>query len=172
MITKNGLEGGALYALSPWIRSELKEQGSATLFLDLKPTMTHEVLYNLLSRPGKRTEQLKKGIRLTDAQVNLVKAMTSKEEFLNPLQLADRIKSLPLRVTGAAPIEEAISTVGGIHLDEVNLDLELKKLPSHYCIGEMLNWDAPTGGYLLQAAFSMGAFLGNRLNAIAVAEKG
>jgi len=73
-------------------------------------------------------------------------------------------KSFPLTIMDVAPLDEAISTVGGITLNEVGPDLELKKLPQHYCIGEMLDWDAPTGGYLLQACFSMGYYLAQHLN--------
>ena len=74
------------------------------------------------------------------------------------------IKTFPLTIIDFAPIDDAISTVGGIALKEVNDELELKKLPNHYCMGEMLDWDAPTGGYLLQACFSMGKCLADKLN--------
>ncbi|MEO8761455.1 MAG: NAD(P)/FAD-dependent oxidoreductase, partial [Bacteroidia bacterium] len=86
------------------------------------------------------------------------------EEFLSIDLLAEKIKKLPLTIIDIASIDEAISTVGGISLQEVDESFQLKKLPNHYAIGEMLDWDAPTGGYLLQACFSMGAFLGKQLN--------
>ncbi len=78
--------------------------------------------------------------------------------------MSELIKRYPITITDLAPIDEAISTVGGISLDSVTYDLELKQLPNHYCMGEMLNWDAPTGGYLLQACFSMGYALAHKLN--------
>lgn len=78
--------------------------------------------------------------------------------------ISKRVKSIPLTITGAAPLDEAISTVGGVSLDSVNASFELKTLPNQYCIGEMLDWDAPTGGYLLQGCFSMGVWLAKELN--------
>mgnify|MGYP002361780992 FL=1 len=93
-----------------------------------------------------------------------MKLSSSKDEYSNVQFLSELIKSYPLHITGFAPMDDAISTVGGIALDEVTDSLELKKLPNHYCLGEMLDWDAPTGGYLLQACFSMGKFLADKLN--------
>jgi hypothetical protein len=78
--------------------------------------------------------------------------------------MCELIKKFPLVLVDFAPIDDAISTVGGIDLKEVSENLELKKLPNYYCMGEMLDWDAPTGGYLLQACFSMGKFLADKLN--------
>ena len=78
--------------------------------------------------------------------------------------LASKIKNLPITITASAPIDEAISTVGGIALSEIDSNFQLKKLPNNYCIGEMLDWDAPTGGYLLQGCFSMGYDLARHLN--------
>ena len=94
---------------------------------------------------------------------DLIKRTCTKEEFLNPEFLAKHIKKIPLRVTGFDDIDKAISTVGGIDLEEVNENFELKKIPDTYVIGEMLDWDAPTGGYLLQACMSMGHFLAKKL---------
>jgi predicted flavoprotein YhiN len=94
----------------------------------------------------------------------LIKNKSTKEEYNQPEFVTKLIKSFPLTLIDFAPIDDAISTVGGISTAEVNPDLELQKLPGHYCIGEMLDWDAPTGGYLLQACFSMGKFLADKLN--------
>ena len=88
----------------------------------------------------------------------------SKEEFTNPETLSSKIKKFKLTITSLAPIDEAISTVGGIALNEVDENYQLKKLPNHFVIGEMSNWDAPTGGYLLQACYSMGCHLAKHLN--------
>jgi predicted flavoprotein YhiN len=88
----------------------------------------------------------------------------SKEAFLSAEQLAENIKAFPLKITGTAPIDEAISTVGGIALTEVSANLELNKMPNNFCLGEMLDWDAPTGGYLLQANLSIGYYLANYFN--------
>jgi predicted flavoprotein YhiN len=93
----------------------------------------------------------------------LLKHQTTKEQYNQPEIICQLIKKFPLILTDFAPLDDAISTVGGISLEEVHDNLELKKLPNHYCVGEMLDWDAPTGGYLLQACFSMGSFLAHQL---------
>ncbi|MBI2270527.1 MAG: TIGR03862 family flavoprotein [Bacteroidetes bacterium] len=166
VITQFGLEGGAIYGLSPQIRKQLNENNTAVVFIDLKPDFTKNEIKNKLRSKGNRsyTKQLKDELNLNDVQIALLKTILTKEEFVNPLILADKIKHLPLKVAAMAPIDEAISTVGGISPEEVDEYFQLKKLPSHFCIGEMLDWDAPTGGYLLQACFSMGNYLGKYLN--------
>ena len=93
-----------------------------------------------------------------------MKLASSKQEYNDAHFLSQLVKAYPLHIVDFAPIDDAISTVGGISLEEVNENLELKKLPKHYVIGEMLDWDAPTGGYLLQACFSMGKFLADKLS--------
>jgi predicted flavoprotein YhiN len=94
----------------------------------------------------------------------LIRSFISKEEFVNAKLLAEKIKNLPLIVTSVGPMDKAISTAGGISLNETDETFQLKKLPNHYVIGEMLDWDAPTGGYLLQGCFSMGYCLAKNLN--------
>ena len=111
-------------------------------------------------------DALEKKINLSPTQIELLKINSSKEEYNDVGFLSQLIKSCPLKLIDFAPIDDAISTVGGISLTEINENLELKKLANHYCMGEILDWDAPTGGYLLQACFSMGKFLANKLNAI------
>lgn len=166
VITRSGLEGGAIYALSPEIRKEMAEIGSAVVFVDLKPTLSVDAILHELKQRGNKSlsQQLQAELNVNQIQLSLLKNMLSKEEFTDPVQLAFKIKQLPLRLDGQAPIDEAISTVGGIDLSEVDSHYELKKLPTHYVIGEMLDWDAPTGGYLLQACFSMGFLLAKHLN--------
>lgn len=93
----------------------------------------------------------------------MLKSITSKEQYHSPEFLSQLIKKYPIQINALTPIDEAISTVGGVSLNAVNQNLELKQLPNHYCLGEMLDWDAPTGGYLLQACFSMGHVLAKRL---------
>ena len=107
---------------------------------------------------------LKDHLHLTDLQIDLLKNTTNKETYNSINLITDKIKSFEVVIVGFAPIDQAISTVGGIHIEELNSHLELKKLPHHYCIGEMIDWDAPTGGYLLQACFSMGKYLADYLN--------
>lgn len=166
IITKFGLEGGAIYALSPQIRKQLREFKTAQLFIDLKPQLSSEQIKERFSTRGKRSVKklLLDRLNLDDRQIALLKTMLPKEEYLDLESLAGKIKNLPLTITAAAPIDEAISTVGGISLTEIDETFQLKKLPHHYAIGEMLDWDAPTGGYLLQGCFSMGYYLGSKLN--------
>lgn len=166
VITRFGLEGGAIYSLSPEIRNELKKTNQATVFIDLKPLSKHEDILNALKQKGNKSirKVSENAINLSSLQFELVKSILSKDEFTDPDILSLKIKQLPISITGCSPIDEAISTVGGISLNEVNEHFELKKLSGHFVIGEMLDWDAPTGGYLLQACFSMGHYLAKYLN--------
>ncbi len=167
VITDFGIEGSAIYALSPQIRKQLDEYKKAIVFIDLKPSLSLDKLIELLeSKPASTTitKFLDSNLNLSKAQLALLKNLTVKEDFLNPSILAAKIKELPLEIIGMGPIDETISTVGGIALSEIDENFQLKKLPSHYAIGEMLDWDAPTGGYLLQACFSMGYKLSKYLN--------
>jgi uncharacterized flavoprotein (TIGR03862 family) len=166
VITKFGLEGGAVYALSPQIREQLNKNKTATIFIDLKPSLPIDLIKDklILKQNKTLTTNLKEGLKLNQTQIALLKSVLSKEEFINTNALAHNIKKLPLQIISAAPVDEAISTVGGISLQEVDDWFQLKKLPNHYAVGEMLSWDAPTGGYLLQACFSMGGFLGKHIN--------
>ena len=108
--------------------------------------------------------KLEKKIHLSAVQIQLLKYQTTKEQYNQPEIICQLIKKFPLILTDFAPIDDAISTVGGINLEEVRDNLELKKLPNYYSMGEMLDWDAPTGGYLLQACFSMGKFVADKIN--------
>ncbi|MGB1042335.1 MAG: NAD(P)/FAD-dependent oxidoreductase [Tenacibaculum sp.] len=165
VITKFGLEGNAIYALSSEIQPQLSNKKEATIYLDLKPMLnTDAVLKKLNSSNLKTTPTLKKVLKLSDAQIQLLKFHTTKEEYTNNNTLSQKIKALPLKVVAAANLDEAISTTGGIALQEVSNNFELKKLKNNFCIGEMLDWNAPTGGYLLQACFSMGVALAKYLN--------
>jgi predicted flavoprotein YhiN len=166
VVTRTGLEGSAVYALSPEIRQQLNENKTATIFIDLKPAFTLPDVQQKLSAKGNKsyTKLLQDELKLSNVQLSLLKTILTKEEFTDMNQLACKIKKLPLIITGMGPIDEAISTVGGIALNEVDNTFQLVKMPNHYVIGEMLDWDAPTGGYLLQACFSMGFYLGKNLN--------
>ncbi|MDX1447326.1 TIGR03862 family flavoprotein, partial [Lishizhenia sp.] len=140
VITENGIEGNAVYALSPDLRNSLEKEGSACLEIDFKPSWPKKKVLDVLqnSRLTKMTDILKKDVRLSKVQINLLKAITSKEEFLSKKHMAHLIKIYPLQITGQAPLDEAISTVGGVPLDALNERFELKVIPHHYCIGEML----------------------------------
>ena len=97
--------------------------------------------------------------------MTLIKGILTKDEFLSPEILAGKIKNFQIKIVGPGPLEDAISTVGGVDLTEIDANFQLKKLPGKYAIGEMLDYDAPTGGYLLQSCFSMGKYLADVLNA-------
>jgi uncharacterized flavoprotein (TIGR03862 family) len=166
VVTKFGLEGGAIYALSPQIRNQLELEGKAKIQIDLKPSFSKEEILNVLASKASKSISvvLKDQLNLSETQLDMLQTYLSKEEYTSSTMLANAIKQFDIEITGSAPIDEAISTVGGISLDEVDSNLQLKKLPNHFVIGEMLDWDAPTGGYLLQSCFSMGKFLGDKLN--------
>ncbi len=167
VITEFGMEGSGIYALSPQIRQQLNENQKAICYIDLKPSLSLATLIELLnSKPANytMTKYLDSALNLSKSQLALLKNLTVKEDFLNNETLANKIKELPLQITGLAPIDEAISTTGGISLNEIDKHFQLKKMPRHYVIGEMLDWDAPTGGYLLQGCFSMGYNLAEYLN--------
>ena len=175
VITEFGMEGSGIYALSPQIRQQLNEQQKAICYIDLKPSLSLDKVTEMLeSKPANSTmtNHLNEVLNLSKAQLALLKNITTKEEFSNPNILAGKIKELPLEIIGMAPIDEAISTVGGISLNEIDSYFQLKKWPGHYAIGEMLDWDAPTGGYLLQGNFSMGYNLAEYLNKSTVVNAG
>ena len=166
IITKFGLEGNAIYALSPEIRNLINKDGQADITIDLKPSLTLEKVLEKMSNSkfDRLTDILRKSLNLSRAQISLLKSYTDKETFLNQDLLAHAIKNLALQLKSAAPLDDGISTVGGIALNAVDKNFELKGVANNFCIGEMLDWDAPTGGYLLQACYSMGLFLSEHVN--------
>jgi hypothetical protein len=166
VITKFGLEGNSIYALSPEIRNQLNTSQKASVFIDFKPSLTLEKIRSKITSSKFRTitEILKKELKLNPAQIDLLKIHLSKESYLDVESLSKNIKNFSLEIIDTASLDEAISTVGGIDLSSISENFELKKMPNQFCIGEMLDWDAPTGGYLLQACASLGAYLGSYLN--------
>lgn len=147
-ITRHGLEGNAIYPVTPAIR-----QGIAELHLDLKPDSTLE---RLIERIGdKAPKNFATAVHLNRTQLALLKAFTPKEVSGSAMPFAQHVKNLRIPVTGLRPIGEAISTVGGIPAEELNADFSLKQHPHLFAIGEMVDWDAPTGGFLLQGCFAM-----------------
>jgi uncharacterized flavoprotein (TIGR03862 family) len=165
VLTKFGIEGSGIYPLSPQIRSGLRETGKAEIVIDLKPQFSETKIRELLKEKTRGiSEALKNELGFNTLHIQLIKAFVSKEDFLDPAKLAFHLKNLQLTITGMAPVDEAISTVGGISLQEVNSNFELRKMSRHFVIGEMLDYDAPTGGYLLQSCFSMANYLAGHLN--------
>lgn len=158
VITDKGIEGGIVYALSAAIRDTVETTGTALLHLDLKPDLTESALAARLAarRNGKTlATHLKAALRFTPVMVALTHETTDEATRASPARLAASLKALPLRVTGTAGLDRAISSAGGVRFDGVNADtLELTALPGVHVAGEMLDWEAPTGGYLLQGAFA------------------
>lgn len=153
-ITGYGLEGQAVYPLIPEVRRQLDERGIGELLIDLKPDVPLPELERRL-----RTASAKErtpALRLDRQALALLKAFTPRERFLEPSLLAADAKQLRVPVPCLRPLEEAISSVGGIALEEAGPDLSLKQFPAMFVAGEMLDVDAPTGGFLLQGAFTMG----------------
>ena len=166
VISKFGLEGNAIYALSQKLQEKLFTEERVVIRLDLKPSMTIDQIkdkYNS-SKLSKVTEILNKDLKLDRTSIGVLKQFSNKDTFSNPDLLAETIKSVPIIIKSSGALDEAISTLGGIDLNEINENFKCVKIPSSYVIGEMLNWFAPTGGYLLQGCFSMGFVLAKYLN--------
>jgi uncharacterized flavoprotein (TIGR03862 family) len=156
MITARGLEGNAIYPLVPELREALRSEGLAELCIDLKPDLTHEAIREKL-RSVQWSERAA-ALRLDRPSMAFFKAFTARQRFLDGNRWAEELKCVRVPVTALRPLGEAISTVGGIALEEVAPDLSLRRHGSLFVAGEMLDTDAPTGGYLLQGAFAMGRY--------------
>lgn len=162
VVTRDGLEGGAIYALSRAIRTALRVGQPATLHIDLRPDVTTEELMQKLSRPrGSQTLSnfLRKAVSLDPVAIGLLREPGPLPAA--PDALAQLIKAVPIAVTGSAPLARAISTAGGVSLQDLTPDFMLKPKPGVFVAGEMLDWEAPTGGYLLQASFATGVVAAN-----------
>jgi uncharacterized flavoprotein (TIGR03862 family) len=162
MITATGIEGGAVYALSAALRDAIAADGGATLMIDLKPDLDADALVVRLARPrGKQSRAtfLRKAAGLAPPMIALVNEALARRHAgeANAESMAKLIKALPLALTGTAPIARAISTAGGISFDEIDASFMLRQKPGVFVAGEMLDWEAPTGGYLLTACFATGA---------------
>jgi len=156
LITREGLEGNAIYPLIPEVRRLLSSGQTCKIILDLKPFNSEDQLLAKVKNTGTAKKSLNEIFKLDPVQWALLKAFTSREDYLDSTLLVRKMKQLPIPVASLRPIEEAISTVGGVAISNLNMDFSLKKHPEIFTIGEMVDWDAPTGGFLLQACFSMG----------------
>ena len=163
MMTQTGIEGGAIYALSSPIRDAINEDGAATITIDLMPDVTVAKLIERLAAPrGKQSLSnfLRKNTHLAAVAVSLLHeaalATGSQLSSLPPARIAALIKAVPVKLSGVQPIETAISSAGGVRFAELDNNFMLKRYPGIFVAGEMLDWDAPTGGYLLQASFATG----------------
>jgi uncharacterized flavoprotein (TIGR03862 family) len=159
VVSRHGIEGSLVYAHSAALRDHLTRQGHATLLVDLTPGRSLERLEkDLAGQDGKisLSNRLRKGAGLEGVKAALVRELGSQTIFQAPAQLAGLIKALPIPVVRPRPIAEAISSAGGIRLDSLDERYMLKALPGFFAAGEMLDWEAPTGGYLLTACFATG----------------
>jgi len=163
VITDTGIEGSLVYAFSAALRDAIEADGSATLRLDLAPARSQQRLAAELARPrGGRsmTNHLRVRAGIEGVKAGLLREWLAADEFADPVRLAAAIKSLPIRLVAPRPIDEAISTAGGVAFESLDGQLMLHALPGVFCAGEMLDWEAPTGGYLLTACFATGRTAG------------
>jgi hypothetical protein len=160
IVTRDGLEGGAIYALAAALRDAIERDGAAAITIDLRPDVSLEALTERLDAPrGKQSlaNVLRKAAKLSPPAAGLVREAAERPlSSFSAGELAQRIKAVPVCLTGVQPIAKAISTAGGIAFDALDEHFMLKALPGVFAAGEMLDWEAPTGGYLLQASFATG----------------
>jgi uncharacterized flavoprotein (TIGR03862 family) len=167
MITQTGLEGGAVYALSAALRAAIDETGAALAHVALRPDLTAADLIKRLDAPRAKqslSSFLRKTVKLSPVDIGLLHEATQSSPArltdMDSTALAALINAVPLRLTGTAPLATAISTAGGIAFEELDACFMLRRRPGVFVAGEMLDWEAPTGGYLLQASFATGAAAG------------
>jgi hypothetical protein len=159
VVTASGVEGGLVYALSAQLRDRIADAGKVQLILDLAPDWTLERLVTALAHPrGSRSQSshLQSRAGITGVKAGLLRELLDKDDFQDPARLSSLIKRLPLTLSAARPIDEAISSAGGVDFADLDEHQMLRIVPGVFCAGEMLDWEAPTGGYLLSACFASG----------------
>ena len=163
IVTETGIEGGLVYALSAPLRDEIAAAGAATLHLDLAPGRDAARLLEELAHPrGRRSlsSHIQSRTGLKGVKMGLLRELVPAADFADSARLAAAIKALPLKLVAARPLAEAISSAGGVAFEALDERLMLRALPGVFCAGEMLDWEAPTGGYLLTACFATGRAAG------------
>lgn len=163
MLSDTGIEGSLVYAVSALLRDTITAQGVVTVQLDLAPDKTLERVIAEVAHPrGARSlsSHLQSRAGIKGAKMTLLRELLSTEQLNDPVKLAHAIKSLPLTLAAPRPIDEAISSAGGVRFEALDDALMLRELPGVFCAGEMLDWEAPTGGYLLTACFASGCVAG------------
>ncbi|SNR95778.1 MULTISPECIES: TIGR03862 family flavoprotein [unclassified Azospirillum] len=163
VITAHGLEGGPLYALSAPLRDAIERDGEAEILLDLKPDLTVSQVQNRLARvppADSLANRLRKALSLAPPAGALLREGAGDADLTRSMSVASLLKALPIKLSGMQGLERAISTAGGIRLTALDDGLMLKDLPGIFACGEMLDWEAPTGGYLLQGCFASGIAAG------------
>jgi uncharacterized flavoprotein (TIGR03862 family) len=159
LLSSYGIEGGLVYAQSKFLREELMTKGTATLYVDLLPHLSELNLASRLTLSAKQT--LKNRWRkagLNDAKGALIREYIPKDKWGDASCVAACVKKYPLKITGMQSLESAVSTAGGVQREALDNNLMFLALPNIFCAGEMLDWDAPTGGYLLTGCFATGAY--------------
>jgi uncharacterized flavoprotein (TIGR03862 family) len=163
VITASGIEGSLIYALSAPIREAINQHGAAVIHIDLLPGRPVDKLQTALSKPrGSRSmaKHLHSQVGIDGVKAALLRELTDAATFADPALLARAIKALPLTLVKTRPLDEAISSAGGVTFEAMDERLMLKALPGVFCAGEMLDWEAPTGGYLLTGCFASGRAAG------------
>ena len=163
VLTATGVEGSLIYALSAQIREQINQSGSSTVLIDLLPGKSAAAIQKALEKPrGSRSmsKHLHSQLGIDGVKAALLRELAPREAFDNPALLSQALKALPLTLVKARPLDEAISTAGGVTFQAMDENLMLKQLPGVFCAGEMLDWEAPTGGYLLTACFASGRAAG------------
>ena len=159
IVTRAGVEGSLIYAASALLRDEIEARGQAVMMLDLAPDRSHEWLVERLSRSrGSRSmaSHLEKAVNIKGVKAGLLREFVPKEDFWNLQPLAHFIKNLPIPLIATRPLDEAISSAGGVTFESLDEHLMLRSMPGVFCAGEMLDWEAPTGGYLITACMASG----------------
>jgi len=163
VVSENGIEGSLIYAASATIRDAIEAHGSAQIFLDLAPGKSLERVISEVVHPrGSRSlsSHLQSRAGITGVKAGLLREILGKDDYADPQRLAAAIKALPLTLIAPRPIDEAISSAGGVRFESMDTNLMLNALPGVFCAGEMLDWEAPTGGYLLTGCFASGFVAG------------
>jgi uncharacterized flavoprotein (TIGR03862 family) len=163
MVSQHGIEGSLIYAASASIRDAIEAHGSATVYLDLVPGKSLERVIAEVAHPrGSRSlsSHLQSRAGITGVKAGLLRELLPRDKYADPLRLAAAIKALPLTLIAPRPLDEAISSAGGVTFASLDANLMLNALPGVFCAGEMLDWEAPTGGYLLTACFASGRVAG------------
>jgi hypothetical protein len=163
LVTADGVEGNLIYKMSALLRDQIAATGNAVIHLDLAPGVNKQSLLHKISQPrGKQTmaNHLRKRIGIDGVKAGLLREILLKEHMDDPALLCDAIKALPVTLIAARPIDEAISSAGGVAFEALDEHLMVRSMPGVFCAGEMLDWEAPTGGYLLTACFASGRVAG------------
>ncbi len=162
IVSREGIEGSLIYALSRPLRETINATGSATFYIDLAPDRSPEKILDALCRRGSKSlsSYLKSALGFNGVKTALLYEMLGKAQINDLKTLAATIKALPITVHATRPIAEAISTAGGIRFSNIDPNFMIKKLPGVFVAGEMLDWEAPTGGYLLNGCLATGLHAG------------